>query len=290
MADTLKNMSEDNLVFNVTSTTFPTLVIDRSRDVPVVVDFWAAWCGPCQVLMPMLARLAQEYQGKFALAKVNTDQERELAQRYGVRNLPTVKIFRHGKVVEEFMGAQPEKVVRSYLDRHVDQKAGQLRQQAAAACEQGNFDDALVNLRRAIELEPANKAIQLDLARLFLTRNELREAESILSAFQYELGEAEMLISYLELVKTARDTNHQTLEAFLAANPLDHDARYCLATTQLIAKNYLEAIENLLEIVRRDRKFRDDGARKALLTIFAFLGADNQLVVRYRKRLVNLLH
>jgi len=283
-------MADNSLVFDVTLDTFPTLVIGQSEGVPVVVDFWAAWCSPCKVLMPILAKLAGEYQGKFLLAKVNTDQERELAQQYGVRSLPTVKIFHHGKVVEEFMGAQPEGVVRSYLDRHVERKSDQLRQQAATAQQQGDLDTALLYLRHAAELEPANNAVQLDLARLFMARGELEEARCILRALPDTQPELRSLTDFLDLAEVAQGADRLALEATLATDPTDDEVRYRLAALQMLAKDYSEAMDNLLEVVRRDRKFRDDGARKALLTIFDLLGADNDLAIRYRKRLINLLH
>ncbi|CAK0781951.1 putative thioredoxin [Gammaproteobacteria bacterium] len=283
-------MADHPFVFDVTHNTFSALVIDQSREVLVVVDFWAAWCGPCKVLMPMLAKLATEYQGKFVLAKVNTDQERELAQQYGVRNLPTVKMFRHGKVVEEFMGAQTESVVRSYLERHIARKSEQLRQQAATAQAQGDLDSALAHLRQATELEPTNNAIQLDLARLLMARGELEEAGRILRTLPDTQPELRSLIAFLDLAEVAQGANAQALETRLAADPTDHETRYRLAALQILAKSYPEAMDNLLEIVRSDRTFRDDGARKALLTIFDLLGADHDLVIRYRKRLINLLH
>ncbi|CAK0777466.1 putative thioredoxin [Gammaproteobacteria bacterium] len=283
-------MADNSFVFNVTLNTFPALVLDQSQKVPVVVDFWAAWCNPCQVLMPMLAKLAKEYQGKFLLAKVNTDQERELAQQYGVRSLPTVKIFRHGKAVEEFMGAQPESTVRGYLDRHIERKSEQLRQQAVAMQQQGDLDTALLYLRQALELEPTNNAIQLDLARLFMARGELEEARGILRALPDTQPELRSLIGFLDLAEVAQSADRLALETVLTDDPINHEARYRLATLQTLEKDYLNAMENLLEIVRRDRKFRDDGARKALLTIFDLLGADSDLAIRYRKRLLNLLH
>lgn len=283
-------MSEDQFVFNVTLTNFDKLVLERSQSVPVIVDFWAAWCAPCQILMPMLARLAHEYQGKFVLAKVNTDQERELAQNYGIRNLPTVKIFRHGKVVEEFMGAQPESVVRTHIERHIEKKAEQLRQQAALAHEQGKINQALALLNRAVELEPANKNIKLDLVRMLIATEELHQAQLILSTLPTDEKEITALLNYFEIINSAANDNAAELAANLVADLTNHDLRYRLAALQLKAKQYTAAMDNLIEIVRRDRKFRDDGARKALLTIFEFLGMDNDLAILYRKRLINLLH
>ena len=240
--------------------------------------------------MPMLAKLAQEYGGKFVLAKVNTDQERELARQYGVRNLPTVKFFRHGKVVEEFMGAQSEGIVRGYLNRHITRQSDQLRQQAAVARELGDLDVALLCLRQALEQEPTDKAISLDLARLLVERGELAEAKQLLHALPDVDPEVHPLIAFIDFAEIAQNADRRTLEANLAENPANEEARYCLAAVQILAREYAEAMENLLEIVRRDRAFREDGARKALITVFDLLGAEDNLVVRYRRRLVGLLH
>jgi putative thioredoxin len=286
-------MTDNPHIFTVTFETFPSLVIDKSQEIPVVVDFWAAWCSPCQMLMPVLAKLVQEYQGKFVLAKVNTDQERELAAHYGVRSLPTVKIFRHGKVVDEFMGAQSETVVRSYLDRYIERESDRLRQLAVAAQNRGDLDIALKHLRRAAELESDNGTIQVDLARLLIERGEVEEARRVLRTLPDEVqrqAQVRSLQAFLDLASVAQGLERATLEAVLAADPSDNETRYRLATVQVLARDYARAMANLLEIVRRDRKFRDDGARKAMLTVFDLLGSNNDLVNRYRKQLINLLH
>ncbi len=283
-------MTDNPLIADVTLATFPALVIDRSREVLVVVDFWASWCNPCRVLMPLLAKLAEGYQGRFVLVKVNTDQERDLAAQYGVRNLPTVKFFRHGKVVDEFMGAQSEGAVRGYLDRHIVREADRLRLEAEVATDAGDLDGALAKLHEALVAEPANSAVQFALARLLIARGDLAAAKQILQSLPDTEPGLYALLAYIELALTAEGADRAQLEQTLAANPADSDARFRLAALQVMAKEYVGAMDNLLAIVVRDRQYREDGARKALLTIFDRLGTEDTLVMRYRKRLVGLLH
>lgn len=289
-APKINNMNDNPWIYPVTFETFPELVIERSQEVPVVVDFWAAWCAPCQRLMPLLARLAEEYQGKFILAKVNTDEERDLAQEYQVRSLPTVKIFRSGKVVDEFLGAQPEGVVREYLERHLERKSDPLRKQATQAREQGNMALACGYLRQAHEIEPDNHEISLELVQMLLATNAYPEARTVALTLPAEDAAAQNLLGYLDLIELAQNNDPVHLQATLAADPADHEARYCLACTQIAARNYPPALENLLEIIRRDRKFRNDGARKAILILFEMLGPKHDLTIRSRRRLLNLLH
>ena len=130
-------MSPSPHIADVTQQTFESLVLAKSREIPVLADFWAAWCGPCKQLMPVLAKLADEYGGKFFLAKINSDTEQPLAARYGVKSLPTVKLFRNGQVVEEFMGAQPEKTIRALLDRHIPRESDTLVYNAMLAARSG---------------------------------------------------------------------------------------------------------------------------------------------------------
>ena len=268
---------------------FDTLVLKQSYGVPVLADFWAAWCGPCKILMPLLAKIAQEYQGKFFLAKIDTDKEKELASRYGIRSLPTVKIFKQGQVVDEFMGAQSEPALRAIIDRHILRDSDILITQALAAQAQGDTPQALALLTRAVDADPNSDRPKLQLAKLLFETQRYDEGEKILqrlSSAGRSDQDAQALLARLEFVRLAADSpTQQELENTIRSHPQDHAARYALAARLILAGNYEQALEHLLEIVQRDRKFRDDAARKAILAAFNMLGGHNDIVIKYRKRL-----
>ena len=169
-------MTDSPYIFDATAETFDSLVLDASRERPVVVDFWADWCAPCRSLMPVLAGLADRYNGKFHLVKVNSDSQQELAQRYGVRSLPTVKIFRDGEVVDEFMGALPEPAVREYIDRHVVRESDALRQRALELLQDDDRDGAIGLLRKAIAVDPDVALNHLELASVLAAAQRFDEA------------------------------------------------------------------------------------------------------------------
>jgi putative thioredoxin len=273
---------------DITAQTFETEVLARSHQVPVLADFWAAWCGPCQMLMPILARLAEEYQGKFFLAKINSDEQQQLAARYGVRSLPTVKLFRNGQVVDEFMGAQPEKNIRTLLDRHIPRASDALITQAVAAARTGQIGEALAIMQQAMALDPANDRVKLELARLLAHLNRIDDAEQVLNAASAEAREspqAGSLRAQFEFTRIAGPTRDAgALEQAITANPKDSTARYQLAAVLVLGGRHREALDQLLEIVRTDRKFQNDAARKAMILVFNLLGG-GELVNEYRRKL-----
>lgn len=274
---------------DVTLDTFDALVLQKSHQVPVLVDFWAGWCSPCQMLMPRLAKLAEEYQGKFFLAKVDTDAEQKLAGRYGIRSLPTVKLFKEGQVVGEFMGAQPDKTIRDLLDRHIARESDATLAEALRTEAAGDRTGALVKLRSASAADPANDRVKAHLGRLLLESGQTDEAEAVLGKVSAD-GQADpeiaALLARLEFVRIAVGAPAaEALAQTVAANPGNSEARYQLAARQVLAGEFELAMEQLLEIVGRDRKFGDDAARKALLTVFTLLGGKGDLVKRYRSRL-----
>jgi putative thioredoxin len=268
---------------------FPQHVLEESRHRPVVVDFWAPWCGPCKLLKPILEKLASEYGGKFLLAKINSDENQELAVRYGVRGIPSVKAFIDGEQVDEFSGALPESEVRAFLDRLIPSPADELRQQAAAARMAGDMPGALKLLAEASKLDPAHIGVRLDAAEIMLDLNETDEASRLLGSVPDDADpRVPHLKARLQFLGAAGE-NEAALTARVAANENDLDARLKLANLLVAAGQYETGMDQLLEIVRRDRSFGDDIGRKTLLSVFALLGG-GEVVSRYRRLLASALN
>lgn len=279
---------------DVTQQSFDAQVLVRSHELPVLVDFWAAWCGPCQSLMPVLAKLADEYRGKFFLAKVNSDTEQALAARYGVKSLPTVKLFKNGQPVDEFMGAQPEKTIRALLDRHIPRASDTQVYNAMLAARSGKIDAALAILDQALAEDPTNDHIHLERARLFAQLGRADEAEQALKALSNDgknSNPVNVLRAQLEFIRWAKNARppEQLLKA-IDANAKDSTARFELAAQLVLRQQYEAALDHLLEIVRSDRKFNDDAARKAMVSVFNLLGGNGEVVTQYRRKLSTALN
>lgn len=287
-------MDDSPLIINVSGADFANQVLNKSNSVPVVADFWAAWCAPCRALTPLLTKLAGDYAGKFVLAKIDADAERALAAEQGIRSLPTVKIYRLGKVVDGFVGAQPQTVIESILNRHIARPSDRLLQQARAMHAAGRTEAALAALRDAMADDPANDQLNIELARLLLDGARLDEAERALGAVSVgRLGDAEVLAlqTRLGLARIALGGPPVSeLEQLLASDPENNEARYQLSAHQALAGEYEPAMAHLLTIVKRDRRFRDDAARKALVNLFKLLEPENALVKKYRAELYRVLN
>jgi len=288
------DMNNAEHIIEVNQDNFSALVTQKSNKVPILVDFWAPWCAPCRMLKPILTKIAREYDGKLVLVAVNTDQNPRLALDYRIRSLPTVKLFRNGEVVDEFFGAQPESVIRAFLERHLERDSDRLRTSAAAAWDRGDRQAAERLLRRALASDPNNHRIHPDLAKLLIEMGEYDEAEAILKTLPVNLQQEENIVVLFIRIKFGRIASEAPEEAVLeqaiAADPNNSQARYQLSARKVMNNEFEPALSNLLEIIWRDRQFGDDAGRKALLEVFTLLGNKDPLVKRYRSLLSSAIY
>jgi putative thioredoxin len=287
-------MTESSLAFDATADNFDTTVLEKSRQTLVVVDFWADWCGPCRVLIPLLHKLVDDYQGKFVLAKVDTDRQQELASRWGVRSLPTVKFFKDGKVVDEFLGAQPESVIRDIIEKYLPRESDTLRTEARTALANGDTARALTLLQEALALEPERLEIKLDLGDALLQAGDIKEVEKILEFLplpQREEESVKALAAKIELARAQQSAPPLVeVEQRVAAHPDDLAARHMLGAEYAAQGDYAAALEQFLEIMKRDRRFDEDAGRRGLLNVFKLLGDDHELVKQFRRKMAPLLY
>ncbi|HKK04304.1 MAG TPA: thioredoxin [Gammaproteobacteria bacterium] len=288
------NTAESAHSVDITRENFSADVIEASESVPVVVDFWAPWCGPCQTLMPLLMRLAEEYAGAFRLAKVNIDEQPELATQFGVRSVPTVKVIRLGEVVDEFLGALPEAQIRDVLDRYVERTSDKLAADALAQIERGEVEAGLSALAAAADSDPENYRTRLALAEAQTQAGDYDGAAATLRALPADVATKPTVVNLqarLDFATVARSAPPQeTLEAAVEADPDNSEARYQLAARRVLGGDYEAAMDQLLEILRRDRAYGDDAGRKGLLKVFELLGGKGELVNRYRGRMSAALY
>jgi putative thioredoxin len=273
---------------------FQNLVLENSINKPVLVDFWADWCQPCQTIMPMLAKLAEEYAGKFELAKVNADDEQELAAHFGIKSLPTMKLFFKGQLVDERMGVVPESDIREMLDKHIVSASDQLMQAATMAYQQGQTEQALEMLNHALAKDPDNAELKITIAQMVQAQGDSESALTLLDSLDDEgnrLDSAVKLRAEINLAAQLADLpDLNEIEQRLSQNPADLEALLQKSRHLVVRGDYDDAMECLLTIMRNDRSFEDDAGRSGLLEIFDLLGGEHPSVQKYRRKLFTLLH
>lgn len=278
--------ADPGLSFDVTEADFRQTVLERSLDVPVLLDCWAPWCGPCKNLKPVLEKLAQEYGGRFVLAKLNTDDAPQISAALQIRSIPLVVLFVGGRPVDQFQGALPEGQVRAFLEKHLGEQVSEAEALRAEAAESADPQHAEMLLSEALRIEPANAEVALDLATRWIARDEFDGAEKLLNRLSAEQGgdRRSALLKRIELARHKPAGDPTALGARIAANPKDFDARFALAALQAHAGDFDAAFDQLLEVVLRDKAEGREKARLQLVEWFA-LCTDAQAVSRGRRYL-----
>jgi putative thioredoxin len=281
-------------VFDATADNFQTDVLERSMSVPVVIDFWAEWCGPCKMLGPVLERLAQEYDGAFFLAKLDTDKEPEIAAQFGIRSIPAVFGVRDGGIFDGFVGVQPEAEIRAWIERLMPSPAQRVLSEAVRL-EPTDPVGAEEKYNVALSLDPNLLLAHTGLARIALLENRLDDAQEHLTELERQgflEPDAEKVKAQLTLRLQAREAGVPSVDAArarLAANTEDREAKFQLAEALAAVGQYDDALAVCLELVERDRKGVGERARQTMVAIFQLLPPDSELVMEYQRQLSMVL-
>jgi len=287
-------MSESAYIHNVSAQDFQALVIENSYKQPVLVYFWADWCQPCKSLAPVLAKLAEEYKGKFILAKVDTEKEQELAAHFGIKSLPTMKVIFNGQIVGERVGAVPESEIRALIDPLIISESDKILAAAMAAQDEGRTQEALDLMNQALANDPANLELKINIAKLVMLQGDMKSASALLDSLSDEESKNEEAVKLRAKINMASQLeglpSTEQIEQRLADNPKDLEALLDKSHHLSASGLYAEAMETLIQIMTIDRQFQDDAGRKGLLALFDMLGGEHADVQKYRRKLFTLLH
>jgi len=287
-------MSQSNFIFDVTEENFQQGVIENSYKAPVLVDFWAEWCEPCKILIPLLEKIADELNGQFVLAKVNSETQQSLSQQFNIRTIPSVLIFKDGNVVEQFEGLQSEDFIKNKIQNHCVSEADTLRNEAFEIIQSGDFEKGKLKLLEAEKLSPENVTIQIDLAHIEAREKNYTAAKSRLDNLKLADRENEQVVSLLNKIELSLATEDAPsiceLEKTLLDTPDASLPRYQLAIQLINNSDYEAGLEHLIYILLRDSKFQDGAVKKSLLATFNLLGNENPLLGKYRRKMFNAMH
>ena len=280
-------------VFETNEQDFEKQVLERSKTAPVLVDFWAIWCGPCRMLGPVLEEAVEERQGEVLLAKVNSDENPNLAARYGIQSIPTVLAFIDGELANGFMGALPLPAIRQFIEEVLPKETDQLARKAEALALKQRWDEALQSYREALRSDPNHSASLIGQLGVLIRLErwpEAGEAYQKLPGLLQIRDEVQILKTRLDLGRAqAAGLSIPELQKKLEADPDDLEARDQLASLLAAKQQYREALEEWLTIVKRDRRFKDDGARKRMLQIFELIDPRSPLAEEYRDKLARVI-
>lgn len=282
-------MNQSNVI-EVGLQNFAADVIRRSQDVPVLVDFWAEWCGPCKTLTPVLERLAETYGGRFILAKVNTDENQDLARQFGIRGIPACKLFKDGALVAEFQGAQAEGEVRRFLDAHVADPGIQPLDAARQLIGGGMIDDAISLLEDVLTEEPDSHDAKVLLVRALIQQHDFERAGTLLATLPSAHSEVKSLQQMINYARSAAEFGSvEQCEARVKQNPQDLEALYQWGVVLTLEDRFEEAMDRFLQVIAKNKNYGDGKVRQAMLALFEVLGPESPLTHQYRRRFANLV-
>ena len=286
--------STSKFVLELKQEQFQSEVVERSHSTPVLVDFWAPWCGPCRSLSPVLEKLAGEYAGAFLLAKINIDENPDLALAFQVRSIPQVVLFQEGQAVDQFAGAIPEAEIRRFLKPYCPTEVDKLFALARGKLDAGQKEEARGLLEQVVDREPQHSAARLALAKLLIEQQQPEQARSHLRAIPFLADEKEAADRMEQVIGFQADCEAAGGQASLrkaqARNPQDLAVRMALASCLAAAGQHREALEEFLAVVARDKHYRKDSARKAMLAVFSLIGERSDLAEEFRRRLARTLY
>ena len=254
---------------------FQTDVIEKSFEKPVLVDFWAEWCGPCRIISPVLEKLAEENKESWQLAKVDTDKNSEIASEYGVRGIPNVKLFRNGEVINEFTGALPEPQIKNWLEKSIPSKFSSQIEKAKLLLKNGSIEDAKVILEEVYCVDVNNNDVKILLAKILLFDN-IEEVQKLIQNSDGSIENHELV----EAINTIAELLNRDEKTFSES---DVKSKYLSAIQDLRKQNFDSALEKFIDVIREDRRYDNDGARKAAIAIFKYLGEDHDITLKHRR-------